>query len=79
MDMNRFKIIKEIGTLIHEDNYISPSELIWKDDNFIDFKIILYSGNIFLIKEINEEIRMVKVIKPNGIVLSFNETYGAEK
>lgn len=77
MDISKFNIIREIGTVVHEENYLSSSSLIWKE-NFTNFEIILYKNNVFLIKEKDGEIRMVKVIKPNGIILKFIKTYGAD-
>lgn len=77
MDISKFNIIREIGTVVHEEDYLSSSSLIWKE-NFTKFEIILYKNNVFLIKEKDGEIRMVKVIKSNGIILKFIKTYGAE-
>lgn len=77
MDISKFNIIREIGTVVHEEDYLSSSSLIWKE-NFTKFEIILYKNNVFLIKEKDGEIRMVKVIKSNGIILKFIKTYGAD-
>lgn len=78
MDISKFNIIRETGTVVHEEDYISSSGLIWEGETFTKFETILYKNNIFLIKETNGEIRMVKVIKPNGIILKFIKTYGAD-
>lgn len=64
--------------MVHEDVYISSSGFLWEGELLTKSQIFLYRNNIFLIKEINDEIRTVKVIKSNGIILSFNRTYGEE-